>query len=144
MAILPCYLNMKGSAMNAVSELSIDQLADNLIKAKADEAVANAKRVAIEQQIVDIIGAKEEGAKTVPLANGMKLTLTGKLTYSADISMLLDLCEKLPHQMRPIKTEPKLDETGAKYLRNNEPKIWAHIAPAITVKPAKTSITIKA
>jgi hypothetical protein len=49
----------------------------------------------------------------------------------------------LPPNLRPIKVEPKLDETGAKYLRNNEPEVWAMLAPAITIQPAKTSVTIK-
>jgi len=122
----------------------LDELAQAWVHAKADEAAANKRRVTIEEQIVAITGAKEEGAATHELANGMKLTVTGKLTYSADVALLVQLAGALPEAMRPIKMEPKLDETGAKYLRNNEPEVWNMIAPAITIKPAKTSISIKA
>ena len=130
--------------MNAPTELTTEQLAEQLIAAKADENAANKRRVEIEQILIDRLGAKPEGSSTHDLANGLKITLTGKMSYSADMDMLLQLASNLPPNMRPIKTEPKLDETGAKYLRNNEPDVWALIAPAITIKPAKTSVTIKA
>lgn len=123
---------------------SLMNLVNELIQAKKTEAEANARRVSIEQEIVKITGQKDEGSQTHDLENGMKLTVTGKLSYSADMVLLTQLCQALPADMRPLKVETKLDDTGCKYLRNNEPETWAMIAPAITVKPAKTSITIKA
>lgn len=130
--------------MNAPTELTNEQVAEQLIAAKADESAANKRRVEIEQILIDRFGAKPEGSTTHELANGLKVTLTGKMSYKADMEMLTQLSSNLPPNMRPIKTEPKLDETGAKYLRNNEPEIWAQLAAAITVKPAKTSVEIKA
>lgn len=123
---------------------TIEWLAQRLIDAKAAEAKANKDRVAIEEQIVEALGHKPEGAQTHELANGLKLTITGKMSYKADMNMLMQLAGQLPPNLRPIKMEPKLDETGAKYLRNNEPEVWTMIAPAITVKPSKTSVEIKA
>lgn len=127
-----------------MSKLSITDLANELITAKALEAEANKARVAIETKIIEMLGQREEGSQTHDLDNGLKLTITGKLSYKADMPKLMALCEKLPENMRPIKVEPKLDETGAKYLRANEPETWAIIAQAITITPAKTSITLKA
>lgn len=121
-----------------------EQLAQDYIAAKAAEAKANKERVAIEEQLIALLGAKEEGSSTHELANGLKVTLTGKMSYKADMALLMSLAGALPENMRPIKMEPKLDETGAKYLRNNEPEVWSMLAPAITVSPAKTSVTIKA
>lgn len=121
-----------------------EQLAQDFIAAKAAEAKANKERVAIEEQLIAALGVKPEGAETHELANGLKVTITGKMTYKADMPVLLQLAGGLPENMRPIKMEPKLDETGAKYLRNNEPEVWAMLAPAITVAPAKTSVAIKA
>jgi hypothetical protein len=125
------------------TEVPVEFLVQQLAAAKAAEAAANKDRVKLEEQIIERLGHKTEGSTTHELSNGFKLTITGKMTYSADMEMLMQLAGSLPPNLRPIKTEPKLDETGAKYLRNNEPEIWATIAPAITVKPAKTSITIK-
>lgn len=127
-----------------MKHLSVEELTQKLITAKAVESEANKERVAIEEEIVARLGAKTEGSQTHELSNGLKITITGKLAYSADMPVLLSLCERLPEALRPIKRDPKLDETGAKYLRNNEPEIWSLIAPAITIKPAKTSVSIKA
>lgn len=129
--------------MNATTELTIEQLAQQLVAAKAAENAANKQRVAIEEQIVSMLGAREEGSATTELDNGLKLTVTGKMTYKADMLLLTSLCQNLPEALRPIKTEVKLDETGAKYLRNNEPEVWAQIAPAITITPAKTAVSVK-
>ena len=126
------------------SETSLEVLADQFIAAKTLESKANKQRVAIEEQIVAMVGAKEEGAQTTELNSGMKLTITGKLSYKADMLMLQEICASLPTEFSPIKTEIKLDETGAKFLRANEPAIWAKLAKAITVKAAKTSVEIKA
>lgn len=121
-----------------------EQLAQDLIAAKAAEAAANKARVAIEDQLIQALGAKPEGAETHELTNGLKITITGKMTYKADMAQLLAICGDLPEAMRPLKVETKLDETGAKYLRNNEPEVWAMLARAITIAPAKTAVSIKA
>lgn len=130
--------------MTKAKQPTVEQLAQDYIAAKAAEAAANKARVAIEEQLIAALGAKEEGASTTELANGLKVTITGKLSYKADMPLLLQLAGALPENLRPLKVETKLDETGAKYLKNNEPEIWAMLAPAITVAPAKTSVAIKA
>ena len=123
---------------------TIEELTAEFITAKAAEAKANKLRIQLEDDIINMLGAKEEGATTTELTNGFKVTITGKLSYKADMAALQEICAKLPAEMRPIKTEVKLDETGAKFLRANEPQIWAKLAKAITVKAAKTSVEVKA
>lgn len=127
----------------ATIDITIEQLVEQLATAKAAESTANKQRVALEERIIERLGHKPEGSTTHELANGFKVTVTGKMSYKADMDMLMQLSGQLPPNMRPIKTEPKLDETGARYLRNNEPEVWAMLAPAFTIKPAKTSIEIK-
>lgn len=123
------------------SKPTLDQLVEQWIAAKRDEDAANARRVQVEQQICELQPPKEEGATTVEVG-GYKLTVTGKLTYKADMKKLQELAQRLPEELRTLKTETKLDETGAKYLRANEPALWAVIAPAITVAPAKTAVKV--
>ena len=123
---------------------NIAQLTNEWMNAKREESQANQKRIAVELKMLELLGTPNECSKTHDVGNGLKLTITGKMNYSANMDALIEICEKLPKNMRPLKTETKLDETGAKYLRNNEPETWAIIAPAITVKPAKPSITVKA
>lgn len=125
------------------NQLTIEELVTKLAAAKAVESLATKDRVKLEEQIIERLGAKPEGATTHELSNGFKVTVTGKMSYKADMDMLMQLASSLPPNMRPIKVEPKLDETGAKYLRNNEPEVWALLAPAFTIKPVKTSVEIK-
>jgi len=124
--------------------ITIEELVDQFIGAKAAETAATKRRVAIEEQMIALLGKRDEGAETHELANGMKVTITGKLTYTADMEKLQEICAKLPQEMRPLKTKVELDTYGAKYLRANEPAIWAKLAKAITVKTAKTGVEVKA
>lgn len=130
--------------MTKATKITPEQLAEMLITAKKVEADANKARVEIEQKLIETLGSKEEGSQTHELNNGLKVTVTGKLTYKADMELLMQLAGALPANLRPVKVETKLDETGAKYLKNNEPEIWSMLAPAITIAPAKTSVAIKA
>lgn len=123
---------------------TLEELSNQWFDAKKREEQANRDRIAIEARILQVHPGRQEGAETVELENGMKLVITGKLTYKADIAQLIELCAGLPEHMRPIKVETKLDESAAKKLRAEVPAAWALIAPAITVSPAKTSITLKA
>lgn len=124
-------------------EVSIEELVERLVAAKAEENNANQRRVKLEEQLISRLGKRTEGAQTHQLPNGVKVTITGKLSYKADMSLLVQLAAALPENMRPLKTEIRLDETGCKYLRNNEPEAWARIAPAITTKDAKASVEVK-
>lgn len=131
-------------ALATETKTTIDQLVADFIAAKRDETAANKRRIAIEDAIINMLGAKEEGATTTELDNGMKVTITGKVSYSADMDALQEICAKLPAEFRPIKTKVELDSTGCKYLRANEPQVWAKLSKAITVKPAKTAVEVKA
>jgi len=122
---------------------TLESLCTEIAHLKHEESVLAAKRLSIENSVIAIVGAKEEGAKTTTLADGRKLTVTGKLNYSADMAKLLSLVTALPEHLSPVKVVHQLDATGAKWLRANDPENWAKIAPAITVRPAKTAVEVK-
>jgi putative NADH-flavin reductase len=122
---------------------SLDALCAQWVEAKQAENAANARRVAIEQEITAITGVREEGSETHATESGMKVTVTGKLNIKADLDALMTLSAGIPEHMRPLKTETVADEKGLKYLRTNEPLIWSHIAPAIEVKAGKPSVVVK-
>lgn len=119
-----------------------ETLAALWLQAKQDEQAANRRRLEIEAHIIASLGCPEDASRTHTL-NGFKVTTTGKLTYKADLAQLALLAMALPESLRPIKTESRLDEVGAKWLRNNEPQYWSVLAPAIEVKPAKVAIKIE-
>lgn len=120
----------------------LNKLVADLIATRSVEAAARAKRIALEEAIIAVVGAKEEGAQTHAVGD-YRVTVTGKLSYSADIALLTNLAEQLPADRRPIKQVTQLDEAGARWLRKNAPQEWAIVAPAIEIKPAKTALTIK-
>lgn len=120
----------------------IDMLAMKWSIAKQKEDAARDERVAIEQDILALNPAREEGSETFSTPNGVKITTTGKLTYKVDIEKLTALTGSWPSEARPLKTEVKADESKLKVIRSESPSVWAQIADAITVTPAKTGIKV--
>ena len=124
-------------------DLTIDTLVQSLIEAKKQEAQATAERVAFENLVIDYLGKREEGSETHTLESGLKVTITGKLSYTADMPLLAAICAALPEAARPLKTKVELDQTMAKKIRANDPSLWAMLSSAITMKPAKTAVEVK-
>lgn len=116
-------------------------VANELMMAKRDEARANKARVALEEELISILGQREEGSKTHSVAD-FKVTITSKMNRKMDWKLWETIADKIPADLRPVKLVPTLDETGVKYLQNNEPSIYRIIAKAMTVTAAKTSVTI--
>lgn len=118
-----------------------EQLAGDWIAAKKAENDAINRRLQIEQDILKLVPAREEGSTTTVLTNGMRLKTQAKLTYKADIDRLLSLTNSWPE--KPVKTKIEADESLLKAIRTDRPDLWRQIAPAITLKPAKTYILIE-
>ena len=126
-----------------MQETTIEQLAVQLQSAKQEERLAADRRIALEQAITEKLGAKTEGSQTHTLENGMKVTITGKLTRSLDQAAWEEVKSEIPESLWPIKVKQELDTTGVKYLMANEPQIYALVSKAITTKPAKTAVEVK-
>lgn len=115
------------------------------VDCKRLEDAAKKRRIEAEDRILGMLPAKEEGSHTVEVA-GFKVTVTGKLSYKCDDpKALAEACAGagIPQDWFPVKTEVKLDETGCKWLRANEPGAWATVAKFVTVQPAKTAVSVK-
>lgn len=118
------------------------EIAQELFEAKAEEAKATAKRIELEEELIAVVGAKEEGAQTHTIGD-FKITITGKLNRKIDWDVFdKTISSKIPENLHPVKMKRELDETGVKYLANNEPQLYKILARALTIKPAKTSVTI--
>ena len=120
----------------------IDELALKWSIAKQKENAARDQRVEIEEEILALHPAREEGSETFATPQGAKISLTGKMTYKADLEKLIAITANWPEEARPIKTETKADESILKALREHSPEAWLQIAPAITVTPAKTGVKV--
>lgn len=121
----------------------LDALAGFWAAAKEREDAARDERVEIENKILSLHPAKEEGSETFATPAGAKVTLTGKLTYKSDIGQLTAITEGWPVELRPLKVETKADDSKLKLIRANRPDLWKQIAPAIETKAAKTGVAIK-
>ena len=120
-------------------------LVADYIDAKRVEDQAKKHRVEIEERILALAPAREEGSQTTDLGNGFKVTTTGKLSYKADdLDALREICRGWDANLVPIKTTHALDDTGCKYLRKERPELWAKLARVVTVTPAKTAIKVGA
>lgn len=118
----------------------VDLLGFELAKAKKLEASAREKRVQIEQQLIDAIGAKEEGA-TTQAGNFFKVTTTGKLTRKLDIKAFNAIASQLGEHA-PVKTTVSLDVRKLKTLAVDEPALFSMMLDVIETKPAKTAVTV--
>lgn len=121
--------------------MTAEKLAADWLAAKKDELAATNRRLKIEEDILKLYPAREEGSTTTVLTNGVRVKATGKLTYKTDVDRLLQLTASWPE--KPVKTKVEADESLLKAIRTDRPDLWRQIAPAITVKPAKTYIVIE-
>jgi hypothetical protein len=118
-----------------------EQLAGDWLAAKTAEQQAISRRLEVEKAILELLPAREEGSETTLLSNGLRVKTQGKLNYKADVERLLALTQAWPE--KPVKTKIEADESLLKAIRMDRPDLWRQIAPAITLKPAKTYITIE-
>jgi hypothetical protein len=125
------------------SQQALADLAQAWTEAKADEREANSRRLEIERRILEVEPAREEGSNTITLECGIKIKTTGKLSYKADVSALSDITCDWPMDFQPVKLKLEADEAVLKALRQYRPDLWQKIAEAVTVKPAKTAVTVE-
>ena len=121
----------------------IDDLANQWRIAKEKEESAKQLRIFLENEILKLHPAREEGSETFNTPAGFKVKLTGKLSYKVELDKLLELTKSWPEDVRPIKAKVEADEAKLKAIRNDAPKLWSDIASAVTVTPAKTGVAIE-
>ena len=119
------------------------EIANDLWAAKQAEKEANAKRIELEQELIDLLGAKEEGQQKHEVGD-YKITIEGKLIRKIDWKKFdAHVASKIPPSMHPVRVVREVDVTGVKYLANNEPKLYRLLSEALTVTPAKTYVKIE-
>lgn len=120
---------------------TLEALCADWLAAKEKERKATADRVSIEDAIVALTGKKDEGAQTHE-AGGFKVAVTGKVTRKMDWDKWDQVKASIPANLHPVKLKPELDEKGVKWLRDNQPDLYALLP--IETKPAKTAVEVKA
>jgi hypothetical protein len=124
------------------TEAQLEALSLAWVEAKTEERNANAKRIGVEEQIIEILGSKE-GREKVTLDNGTQINVVTRMIYKADdLDSIVEVTHDLQDQFKPYKIETKLDESKIKKIRTFQPALWRQLALYVTVRPAKTFVVV--
>ncbi len=126
-------------------ETQLNALAKNLHTAKRAEAKAKADRIAIEEQISNLVPVEGgRGSKTVDAGEGMKITVKYGFSYKAEVEAIRNL--DIPEEVMPVKFKPsawEFDKTAYEKVRQSHPDIAKKLAEFVVATPAKVGVTIK-
>lgn len=126
-----------------LARLSAEDLAALWLEAKEGENAFINYRREVEECLTRLLPMQEEGSKTTAVGN-YKITMTGVINRKLDLEAWDKLRESVPVDFWPTKLVEEVDNTGCKYLKKNQPEIWAICAKAITEKPGKTGVKVVA
>ena len=122
---------------------SLDGLADSWLMKKAEVEAAKAELIAIEQRILPLVSARQDGSVTTQTQDGKRVTVKLPMRYSLDGTKLNDIREQIPPELLPLKIKELLDEPALKNLRSSHPHFYTIFAQCVSSKPGKANITIK-
>jgi hypothetical protein len=124
---------------NLKKNRTVEDAASDWMDAKNEEIAANKRRVEIEEELLSFLTCKLEGSESHQIG-AYRVTLTGRLNRKVDWETLSTL--GIEEDVLPIKQKPELDLKGLRYLESNEPEIYNKFCQALTIEPAKTSVTV--
>ena len=109
------------------------------LEAKAEEEAAKIKRLAIEQQLCDVVQAPDEGQKTHKFAD-LRCTRINGINYKVDMAVYPNVAHFLPEGVTLLK--PTTNETVVKTLRNKNVDVFAKVQDAIVMSQKKPGFEI--
>ena len=121
----------------------LETLTISWLAAKKEEKAANHKRIGIEKDILAIVRPNAEGRMSLKLGSGYKLTLDSKMIYKGDCDALEAMSADWPAEYQVVRIKKDLNETKLKEIRMYRPEVWLRMSEAITMKPAKVSVSIE-
>jgi hypothetical protein len=124
---------------NLKKNRTVEDAAGDWMDAKNEEIAANKRRIEIEEELLSFLTSKTEGSESHQVGS-YKVTLTGRLNRKVDWDAVPTL--GIDEDILPIKQKPELDLKGLRYLESNEPEIYNKFCQALTIEPAKTSVTV--
>ena len=112
---------------------------DLMLLKKEEKAVADV-RIAVENQIAQMVATKEEGTDKAE-AGEFKITVTSKLTRTLDYPAYLAIENDIPSAFRCVDMKPAINLRVLKMLETANPDLPAHF---VTSKPAKAAVKVEA
>jgi len=123
--------------------MDLKELATALYDTKKAEDAAKKIRIAVEDQIADLVETAENGSRTVD-AGDLKVTVKRALSYEADVNAIMKVEgseDDMPLTLIPA--EWVFDEKRYEDLRTLNPGLFAALSTHVTTKPRKVSVTLK-
>lgn len=124
------------------SPSALDVIAQQWREAKADEDAARARRLETEKKLIDIVGVRDEGTTSIK-SDYFRVTTTGKMNRSLDQELWEDIKGQLPHGFRPVRYKVEINLSELRSLEKYAPAEYRLFARALTVSPAKTSVSVE-
>ncbi len=121
-----------------------ETVASEILAARKALAAAQAVLDGLTSEITDMLDerpADAEGSKTFNL-DGFRVEVKRAMNRKTDDKGIDAIAALKLGELTPLKTKVELDQTGLKYLRNNEPAVYARVAKFIEAKPAKVAVTV--
>jgi hypothetical protein len=114
------------------------------LDAKAAEKEATAKRIEIENHILQQHTPPQEGQSTFEVGN-YKMVIKQEVNRKLDDKAWEMIKDQIPEKLRPVEYVEtiKLDVKGLHWLQINEPGYYKLVAQCVTEKPAKPNIKIE-
>jgi hypothetical protein len=124
----------------------VERLARDLARLKQIETDCKLARTLTEAALAKAIGfSRQEGQQTFKTGFGAKITCKAGLNRKLDlVKWHAEIKAHFPPEYQAVvKTVEELDETGVKWLEKNKPDVYAMLAPALTVTPAKVAVSVE-
>jgi hypothetical protein len=120
----------------------LTELTQAWAEAKSEELEAKNARLAIEEEI---IGLQEVAANMTSKGthNFGPLKIVTDFTRLWDQEKLRQAQQSIPETFWPFASEFKEIGKGTRFLEQQNPELWMHVAKALTLKPRKPSFSVK-
>lgn len=117
------------------------RLVEDLRRAKANEHAAKLARLEAEDALLahPAIARELKDEGTITVAD---VKVTTKLTRSWDQAALAAIQPRIDPSYFPFKAELKEDRKASRVFEERFPTLWAELRQALTLKPAKPSVTL--
>lgn len=131
------------TVVSSEKQPTLDELAAAHLEAKENLAAAQAKLNAINEQIVQVVGTKDEGSFSVD-GDSYKITTTQPITRSVDSKLAKDVYAALPRDIADgiFTWKPSLNLKLYRELEKYQPEHFKAVAQSVTSKPGKTQIKV--
>jgi len=131
------------TVVSSEKQPTLDELAAAHLEAKENLAAAQAKLNAINEQIVQVVGTKDEGSFSVD-GDSYKITTTQPITRSVDSKLAKDVYAKLPRDIADgiFSWKPSLNLKLFRELEKYQPEHFKAVARSVTSKPGKPQIKV--